>query len=64
MFCQWLRKQLESLGATIITIAIPQGLFINHQVIPQTFNINYEHGARIHALEFSNLVIAAGPWSQ
>lgn len=63
-FCQWLREQVESLGATIITGARPKGLFINEQVNPRTFNLNYEHDASIHALEFSNLVIAAGPWSQ
>lgn len=64
MFCQWLRKQLELLGVEIITSATPQGLSINGQVEPQTFNINYKHDSNNHALEFSSLVIAAGPWSQ
>jgi glycine/D-amino acid oxidase-like deaminating enzyme len=64
MFCQWLRKQLELQGVKIITSATPQGLSINDQVEPQSLSINYKHGSSKHVLEFSHLVIAAGPWSQ
>jgi glycine/D-amino acid oxidase-like deaminating enzyme len=52
------------MGVEIITKAIPQGLSINSQLEPQTFNINYKNGPAVHALEFNNLVIASGPWSQ
>lgn len=64
IFYLWLRKQFELLGVKIITSATPQGLSINAHVEPQTFNINYKHGSKAYALEFSRLVIAAGPWTQ
>jgi len=64
MFCQWLREQLELQGVEIITSATAQGLFTNGKIEPHTLNINYKHGSEKYASEFSNLVIAAGPWSQ